>query len=113
MGQETQKHQLHRLSNIEERNKYIASFMGRKFLPDVYVKSLKYHSDWSELMKVVDKLEKLGCSSRIHYDWIGNDYFCDFVDHDNNEMGCATGNSKIKAVYEAVYQSIPNLPSTT
>lgn len=66
-----------------------------------------YHSDWSWLMPVVDKIESMGYDSRIFGYDSENSYLCDFVDGDNNEVAFWSSNSenpntKIEVVYRTV-----------
>ena len=65
------------MENITENNKIIAEFMGAKLTKDLkimypvyegdssYVKNLKYHSDWSWLMEVVEKIETISVFGKL------------------------------------------------
>jgi hypothetical protein len=118
---------------IIEGNKLIAEFMGETNLTKVKhlgykisvgrgkkatVEATKlvpyekqYHTLWDSIMKVIDKIEKLGVDSRI----MGNDsdlgFLCDFTDNENTSVASVScyqqdGATKIECVFLAVIEFI-------
>jgi hypothetical protein len=123
---------------IEQMNEAIAEFMGyshgnrnREFNPDAVYKEeeFKYHSSWDWLMPVVEKIEdvqlddknnvvtRAAANVQIFYKACLIQYEPDEESGDtNDEVSIQTqGETKIEAVYKAVYQFIQwyNNQSTT
>lgn len=93
----------------------LITFNGTAWIKDgVMILELKYHSSWSELMPVVEKIEAIGFNVQI-----GNNCFCTiskFEDEDDPFEGIYISTevdplfgrveSKIHGVFLAVYQFI-------
>lgn len=95
-------------------NKLIALFVGKEIngvavnweTPDVIIGSLKYHSDWNELMFVVEYLEDLSVFVDIGV--------CECFIYTGTQAdkkiisGCLSDESKIHATYTAVLTFVEN-----
>lgn len=90
-----------------ENNKIIAEFMGLTIITDsisyfdtTFKPLKKYHSDWSKLMEVIDKIESLGYWVEI----IGGYHNQCNIGIQNNTKNLIERDSetKVEAVYNAV-----------
>lgn len=91
-------------NGVQENNKLIAEFMeidkiSSNVLREAMLNDLEYHSDWNELMKVVEKIEELG----FWVDISGSQYkHCRIgIMNSFNPFINKSENSKIEAVYNA------------
>lgn len=74
------------------------------------LKEFNYHSDWNELMGVVEKIESMGYTPRIEKLKNGNQ-FCWIWDNkkpDDNPDVAEYSDKKIEAVYKTVIKFIKN-----
>ena len=106
-----------------ENNKIIAEFMNLNLYKSFWYKSniatekqickennLKFHSDWNWLMEVVEKIESLEIFDRmgrfnINTKNFDENYTSFITDKDEDFIQCE-GETKIKAVYNAVVEFI-------
>lgn len=86
----------------QETNRIISKWMGLE-APLWPFDDPKYHSSWSDLMPVVEAIEKEGCIINI---WVSLASGCRIFRVNTSVSITTESNSAIKAVYEAVLEYI-------